>query len=98
MLKEKSKIKVHFYDGIRYPEILIESKGEHNNIIYEVKNHSGTLGIDWNTRQSPYTCNGDIFTPFKAFAQNVIFEDIESGKLYYFSNITNKLEEKEAQQ
>ena len=90
MLKEKSKIKLHLYSGGN--EIITRN---YNNI-FEVYKKGEKLGIDWNTERSPYTCKGDIFTPFETFAQNVNFEDVESGKIYYFSNITNQLEQKEA--
>lgn len=90
MLKEKSKIKLHLYSGGN--EIITRN----HNKIFEVYKKGEKLGIDWNTERSPYTCKGDIFTPFETFAQTVNFEDVESGKIYYFSNITNQLEQREA--
>ncbi len=88
MLKENSKIKVHLFDTSNK-----EIKTRNFDKVFTVYKKSGKLGIDWNTNRSPYTCNGDIFTPFHTFATTVIFEDIENGKQYYFDNITNGLKE-----
>lgn len=90
MLTEKSKIKVHLYSGRN--EIITRK----HNKIFEVYKIGGRLGIDWNIERSPYSCSGDVFAPFETFAQTVNFEDVESGKIYYFSNITNQLEQREA--
>ena len=90
MLKENSKIKVHFYNCfVKHEEI----KTNNFDKVFTVCKKGGKLGIDWNTNRSPYTCNGDIFTPFNTFATTVIFEDIENGRQYYFDNITNNLKE-----
>lgn len=88
MLKENSKIKVHLFDTSNK-----EIKTRNFDKVFTVYKKGGKLGIDWNINRSPYTCNGDIFTPFNTFAQCVIFEDIENGKQYYFDNITNNLKE-----
>ncbi|RGU26146.1 hypothetical protein DWW89_06815 [Agathobacter rectalis] len=40
-------------------------------------------------KKSPYTCKGDAFAPFETFAPSVIFENIETGELFHFSNIKN---------
>lgn len=90
MLKENSKVKVHFYNWFGKHE---EIKTDNTDKIFTVYKKGGKLGIDWNTNRSPYTCNGDIFTPFNTFAQCVIFEDIDNGKQYYFDNITNNLKD-----
>lgn len=92
MLKENSKIKVHMYDGIGYPQKKVESITRHYDKVFTVYKKNGKLGIDWNTEQSPYTCNGDVFTPFETFAPCVEFENISTGKCYHYSNLTNKLE------
>ena len=65
------------------PELATRNFGR----VFEVKkDHSKQLGIDWNTNRSPYTCKGNLFCPFSSFADNVIFEDIETGKKYHFSD------------
>lgn len=86
MLKEGDKIFVRIYD-CRGKEIITRN----HNKIFEVKKESNHLGIDWNTERSPYTCKGDIFTPFETFASTVIFENVETGEDYHFSNIENNI-------
>ena len=56
---------------------------------YEDEN--GKLGIDWNTEKLPYTCNGEVFTPFETFSYSVIFENVENGKKYHWSNAENRI-------
>lgn len=92
-LSKGSKVKVHMYDLTRPPEKPEEIKTKHYGETFEVKEQNGKLGIDWNIERSPYTCNGEVFTPFDTFASSVVFEDIETGKTYSHSNITNTLEE-----
>jgi len=65
--------------------------GLNNQNIYEVRKKGGVLGIDYNTNHSQYISKGDIFVPFSGFAWRVIFENIENGKKYYFSNIEKQL-------
>ena len=92
MLKENSKIKVRFYDGIKYPQEKVESINKKSDKIFTVYKKNGKLGIDWNTERSPYICNGDVFTPFRIFAPCVEFENISTGKTYHYSNLANNLE------
>lgn len=93
MLKENSKVKVHFCNDRKFPGFENEIITRQHNRIFEVKNQGGKLGIDYNTECSPYTCHGEIFTPFDTFAQKVIFEDVDTGKIYHYSNITKDIEE-----
>lgn len=93
MLKENSKVKVHFCNHNKFPSFEGESITRTHDKIFEVKKKNGKLGIDYNTSRSPYTRNGEIFTPFETFSWNVIFEDVETGKQYHYSNITGNLEE-----
>lgn len=86
MLTEKSKIKVHLYSGKN--EIITRN----HNKIFEVYKKGGKLGIDWNTAQSPYSCGGEVFSPFETFASTVIFEDVETQKTYHYSNLTQSVE------
>ena len=88
MLKANDKIKVHLYDTINR-----EIQTRHIDTAFTVYEKNGKFGIDWNTNRSPYTCHGDIFTPFDNFATTVIFEDVKNGKQYHFDNITNNLKE-----
>lgn len=83
MLKENDMIKVHMYSGN------VEVKTRNFDKIFRVYKKNGKLGIDWNTERSPYTCKGEVFTPFETFAQTVIFEDVETGEKYHFDNIEN---------
>ena len=84
MLKVNDKIKVHLYDTSNR-----EIQTRHINTVFTVYEKNGKLGIDWNTERSPYTCRGDIFTPFETFASTVIFENVETREKFYFSNIEN---------
>ena len=83
-MKANDTIKVHLYDS-NNREIRTKNHGK-TFCVYE---KNGKFGIDWNTEKSPYTCNGDVFTPFEIFAQSVIFENIKTGELFHFSNIEN---------
>lgn len=87
MLNENSKVKVHIYSGKS------EIKTRNHERIFQVKKQNGKYGIDWNTERSPYTCNGEVFTPFNTFSGNVIFEDVENGKHYHYSNIAENVVE-----
>lgn len=87
MLNENSKVKVHMYSGKS------EIKTRNHGRIFQVKKQNGKYGIDWNTEHSPYTCNGEAFTPFDTFSHSVIFEDVESGKHYHYSNISENMVE-----
>lgn len=69
-MKENTMIKVHIYNGTR------EIKTSNYEKVFMVKKKAGKLGIDWNTEKDPLTCNGEVFTPFEAFAENVIFEKV----------------------
>lgn len=82
---EIQKVKVHMYSGNQ--EIKTRNFGK----VFEVYQKNGKYGIDWNTERNSYTNNGEVFTPFESFASAVIFEDVESGKLYHMDNITGNL-------
>ena len=86
-MKANDTIKVHLYDSSNR-EIRIRNYDK-TFCVYE---KNGKLGIDWNTEKSPYTCKGDVFAPFETFAPSVIFENIETGELFHFSNIKNGIE------
>nr|DAH79769.1 MAG TPA: hypothetical protein [Bacteriophage sp.] len=83
-MKTNDTIKVHLYD-LHNKEIQTRNYGK-TFCVYE---KAGKLGIDWNAEKSPYTCKGDVFAPFETFASSVIFENIETGELFHFSNIEN---------
>lgn len=83
-MKTNDTIKVHLY-GLHNKEIQTRNYGK----VFRVYEKAGKLGIDWNTEKSPYTCKGDVFAPFETFASSVIFENIETGELFHFSNIKN---------
>lgn len=89
MIEAGSKVLVHFYSNNK--EINTRKTG----IVFDVFKQDDKLGINWNTEKSPYTCKGNIFTPFYTFANSVIFEDIETGRCYYYSDLNNGLVEKE---
>ena len=86
MLKVNDKIKVHLYDTSNR-----EIQTRHIDTVFTVCEKNGKLGIDWNTEKSPYTCKGEVFNPFETFANTVIFENVETGEKYYFSDIENDI-------
>lgn len=85
-MKANDTIKVHLYDTSNR-----EIKTRNYDKVFPVYEKNGKLGIDYNTERSSYTYMGDVFTPFEAFAQSVIFENIETGELFHFSNIENAI-------
>lgn len=88
MLKEGSRITVHIYD-CSCREIATRNFGK----VFEVKKQNGKLGIDWNEEKDPPGNKENIFSPFRNFSPTVRFEDVDSGKRYYFSPIVNTLVE-----
>lgn len=90
MLKVNDKVKVHMY-GTCNREIKIRN----HDAIFIVRERNGKLGLDWNTEKSLTTCNGEVFTPFETFSYSVIFENIENGKKYHWSNANNGIVEME---
>ena len=89
-MKANDKIKVHIY-GTDKKKI----QTRHIDTVFSVYEKNGKLGIDWNTDRSPYTCKGEVFNPFDTFANTVIFENVETGKLYHWDNIKNSVVEVE---
>lgn len=89
-MKTNDKIKVHLYDSSNR-----EIQTRHVDTVFTVYEKNGKLGIDYNTERSPYTCKGEIFTPFDTFANTVIFENVKTGKLYHWDNISNSIIESE---
>ncbi|MEE1505089.1 MAG: hypothetical protein UGF89_12705 [Acutalibacteraceae bacterium] len=92
MLKENNKVKVRFYDGIKYPHKKTEIKRDYSDKVFTVRKKNGQLGIDFNTDKNPYICNGDRFVPFSCFAPCFEFENIETGVLYHFNTVSGELE------
>lgn len=88
-LKENDMIKVHIYDHNYSDQREIRHRNSDKS--FRVYKKNGKLGIDWNAEHSAYTNKGDVFSPFQAFAQNVIFENVSTGEKYYFSNIEKGL-------
>lgn len=82
IMKANDRIKVHMYDTNGN-----EIKTRVFDKIFKVYENNGKLGIDWNAERISYICNGNIFAPFESFASSVIFENVETGKLYCFSNM-----------
>nr|DAT22353.1 MAG TPA: hypothetical protein [Bacteriophage sp.] len=77
-MKTNDIIKVHLF-GTDKKEI----KTRNFEKVFNVYEKNGKIGIDW---------KGDIFTSFDTFAGTVIFENVETGELFHFSNIKNGIE------
>ena len=92
MLKEGSKITVHFINHWMHPEPT-EEKTSQTGIIYTVKSINNKLGFDGNTQKSPYTCRGEVFTPFSVYSWSVIFRNVKTGHIYRYSAIKKRLED-----
>lgn len=90
-LSEGDRVRVHLYDTAGR-EIVTRHFGD----VFTVRRENSALGIDWNTERSPYTCRGEIFTPFSTFATSVIFEQVGTGYRFYWDNIADALTRKEA--
>ena len=90
MLKVNNKIIVHIF-GTDGKEI----KTLDSNTVYTVCEKNGKLGINYNTERKQTTSDGDVFVPFESFSYTVVFENVENGKNYYWSNAENAIVEKE---
>lgn len=77
-MKENDMIKVHFYDRITGKEI----KTNNYNKVFKVYKINGELGIYWND-------DNKRLSPFHTFCHSVIFENVESGVFYHYSNFKN---------
>ena len=88
-MKTGDRIKVHFYDR-NYSDHR-EIKTDITDKIFTVYEKNGKLGFDGNMKKSPYTCKGEVFTPFEVYAQTVVFENVETGEKYRFDNMKNKI-------
>lgn len=83
MLRAGDKIKVHIFDTMN-KEIITNN----HNAIFEVVKHPTpnfidcSIGIYW---------TADKFAPFNEFSHNAIFENVNTGKQYNYSNIYNGL-------
>jgi len=92
MLKNGSKISVHFINHWNY-RVPTEDETGYTGQTFIVKTENGKQGFDGNTSRSPYTCRGELFTPFSTYSWTVIFKDVDTGKLYRYSNIIQGLED-----
>ena len=92
MLKDGSKVTIHFINHWNYKNPT-ETKTGYTGKVFTVKTENGKQGIDGNINRSPYTCKGELFTPFSVYAWTVIFKDENTGKLYRYSEIKKGLED-----
>ena len=79
MLQENDKIRVHMIDWPHRCEIKTRNYGQ----VFTVAKRPGTgdLAIDWE-RGADHAAHTDL-VPLTGFAWTVVFEDINSGKLYH---------------
>lgn len=75
-MKINDKIKVHLFDTNNK-----EIKTKNFDKIFTVCEENGKLGIYWT----------EEFTPFETFAHTVIFENVKTGELFHFDNISNSV-------
>lgn len=92
MLKTGSKITLHFINHWCY-KAPTEIKTDYTGKIFTVKTENGKQGIDGNLNHSPYTCKGELFTPFNVYSWTVIFRNEKTGHLYRYSEIKKGLED-----
>lgn len=92
MLEVGSTITIHFIDHCSHKTPTEFGTG-YTGKTFTVKKECGRLGFDGNINRSPYTCRGELFTPFYSYASSVIFRDEDTGHLYRYSNIYNGLED-----
>lgn len=90
--KIDEKIKVHLFAFGR--EVQTRQSGK----VFTVREEHGQLGINWNTENSPYICNGNTFCPFYTFHSSVAFEKVKTGKLYYFDPVRKTFERWQTQE
>lgn len=89
MLKVNNRIKIKFFDYLSKKEIKTRIRDK----VFVVREKNGKLGVDYNTESKQATSNGDEFVPFESFASAVVFENVDTGEQYHYSNITRKIEE-----
>lgn len=92
MLKDGSKVTIHFINHWNYKTPKEINTG-YTGKVFTVKTENGKQGIDGNIDRIPYVCRGELFTPFSTYAWTVIFKDIDTGKLYRYSNMIQGLED-----
>ena len=82
MLHENDRVKVHMIDWqTRSREIKTRNYGQ----VFTVTKHprTGELCIDWRRGMDPLAHIGSPLVPLTGFAWTVVFENIETGKLYH---------------
>ena len=85
MLTEHSIVKVHFCDRQYFPTFRNEIKHRAIDRTFEVKCRRGKLGIDWG--------DNPVFRPFEAFAWTAVFEAVNTGRLYHYSDLIRGIKE-----
>lgn len=82
MLKVNDKITAHIINAMHRTPTEIKT----NNVgkIYTIEKVNGKLGIYWNDKE---------FSAFDSFSWNVIFKNINNGKMYRYSEIKAGLED-----
>lgn len=96
MLKENDKVKVHMMEVQNFPNG-IEIKTRNHDMVSAVKKDpaTGRLGIDWNTDENPSLCDGRKCVPFQCFSWTVLFENVETGRIWHYNQAQDCLEELE---
>jgi hypothetical protein len=84
IMKENAKVKVHLFDTVGK-----EIKTRNFDKVFTVYKKNGRYGIDWVVDNA----DGDAFVPFYHFTSATIFEDVSTGKKYYFDNIKRYMAE-----
>lgn len=93
VLKDGTKVTMHWINHWMHEVPTEDTPKKYAGQVYEVKTVNGKQGIDGNPEQNPYTCRGNIFTPFSIYAWTIIFKAEDTGRLYRYDNIKNGLED-----
>ena len=85
MLHENDRVKVHMIEWPSRREIRTRNHSE----VFTVQKHpkTGKLCIDWRRGSDPLAHTGSTLVPLASFAWTVVFENIDTGKLYHNNEI-----------
>ena len=89
MLQENDKITVHMIDRPRLREIKTRGYGQVLTVTKHPK--TGKLCIDWGRFLAPSDPLSKDLIPLTGFAWTVVFENVETGKLYHYNTLADSV-------